>query len=219
MDTLDKSLIIAQELDAAKKELEVAHASLTKDLEHLEGTSKLVKCELLKLREDHDQLQVAHNEVLGTINDSIIVDDIVGTSNSSRVQNSFVSKKKGLDNILAQQKVRAPNQGLGYNPRKNKKKATPPKKINFVDEGHKVDVSGKKDVGIEKVTRGNPNHNFAGIFNPSYVLCKGTNGIVYAKYVGPPNDYANRLYSIWVPKVLVTNVKGSIEKWVPKSKT
>jgi hypothetical protein len=76
LDSLDRSNIIAQELDASKKELEDAHASLTKDLEHLEVTSKLVKVELLKLREDHDQLQVTHNEVLGTINDPILVDDV-----------------------------------------------------------------------------------------------------------------------------------------------
>jgi hypothetical protein len=36
MDTIDKTLLMAQELDASKKELEVSHASLTKDLEHLE---------------------------------------------------------------------------------------------------------------------------------------------------------------------------------------
>jgi hypothetical protein len=76
LDSLDRSNIIAQELDASKKELEDAHASLTKDLEHLEVTSKLVKVELLKLREDHDNLKVAHNEGLGTINDPILVDDV-----------------------------------------------------------------------------------------------------------------------------------------------
>ena len=79
-------------------------------------------------------------------------------------------------------------------------------------KGHKVDVSEKKDVGIGNVTRGNPNQHFAGNFNPSYVLCKSINGIVYAKYVGPRNDYAYRLCSIWVPKVLITNVKGPIAK-------
>ena len=35
MDTLDRSLLVSQELDASKKELEIAHASLTKDLEHI----------------------------------------------------------------------------------------------------------------------------------------------------------------------------------------
>jgi hypothetical protein len=39
LDTLDRSLIISQELDVSKKELEAAHASLTKDLEHLKVTS------------------------------------------------------------------------------------------------------------------------------------------------------------------------------------
>jgi hypothetical protein len=58
------------EFDASKKELEVAHASPAKDLEHLEVTIKLVKVELLKLRE------VAHNEVLGTIYDPILFYDI-----------------------------------------------------------------------------------------------------------------------------------------------
>jgi hypothetical protein len=93
--------------------------------------------------------------------------------------------KKGLDNVLTQQKTRTPKQGLGYNPRKNKKNVTPPKKFNFVQEGHKINENGKKSVGIGKVTKCNPNHHFAGEFNPSYVLCKGTNGNVYAKYVGP----------------------------------
>jgi hypothetical protein len=127
-------------------------------------------------------------------------------------------KKKGIDDVLAQQKVRTPNQGLGYDSRKNKKNVTPPQKINFVQEGHKVNVSGKKNVGVGKATRGNPNHHFAGELNPYYVLCKGTNGNVYAKYVGPHNEYAYSLYSIWVPKVLVTNVRGPIAKWVPQSK-
>jgi hypothetical protein len=194
--------------------------SSSKDLKHLEVTSKLVKCELLKLREDHDQLQVVHNEVIGTINDPILVDDTTCASNSSFVQASRVDKnKKGLDNVLTQQKTRTPKQGLGYNPRKNRKDVIPPKKVNFVQEGHKINENDKKGVGVGKVTKGNPNHHFVREFNPSYMLCKGTNGNVYAKYVGPRNEYAYALYSIWVPKMLVTNVKGPIAKWVPKSKT
>jgi hypothetical protein len=59
-------------------------------------------------------------------------------------------------------------------------------------------------------------NNFAGKYNPSYVLCKYDDGYVYARYVGPCNEYAFREYAIWVPKTLVTNVKGPIEKWVPK---
>jgi hypothetical protein len=163
----------------------------------------------LKLREDHDQLQVVHNEVHGTINDPVLVDDITCASNSLFDQASHVYENK----------IRTPRQRLGYNPRKNKKNVTPPKKVKFAQEGHKINKNGKQALGFRKVTKGNPNHHFAGEFNPSYELCKGTNQNVYAKYVGPQNEYAYSLYCIWVPKVLVTNVKGPIAKWVPKSKT
>ena len=62
-----------------------------------------------------------------------------------------------------------------------------------------------------------PTHNdFVGKYNPSYVLCRAYDGHVYAKYVGPFDGYIE--YAIWVPKILVTNIKGPIQKWVPKSK-
>ena len=41
-------------------------------------------------------------------------------------------------------------------------------------------------------------------------------GHVYAKFVGSPYEYIE--WSIWVPKTLVTNIKGPITKWVPKTK-
>ena len=58
------------------------------------------------------------------------------------------------------------------------------------------------------VTSGTPTHNnFAGKYNPSYVLLKTNDGHVYARYVGTSygDDYH---YAIWVPKTLVTNKKG-----------
>jgi hypothetical protein len=36
-------------------------------------------------------------------------------------------------------------------------------------------------------------------------------GDVYAKYVGPNDGYI--AWSIWVPKTLVANKRGPIEKW------
>ena len=88
-----------------------------------------------------------------------------------------------------------------------------------MQEGHKKNNNKKKNVGFGKATRGNPNHHFAGEDNPYHVLCKGAYGEVYAKYVGPYDEYDYSPYDIWVPKMLVTNVKGPIEKWVPKYKT
>ena len=56
----------------------------------------------------------------------------------------------------------------------------------------------------------------AGDFNPSYVLCRAHDGHVYAKFVGSYYEYTE--WSIWVHKTLVTNLKGPIQEWVPKSK-
>ena len=41
-------------------------------------------------------------------------------------------------------------------------------------------------------------------------------GRVIAKYVGPRNKKSKTC--VWVPKVLVTNVKGPKKIWVPKTK-
>jgi hypothetical protein len=74
----------------------------------------------------------------------------------------------------------------------------------------------KEVVGNAK--RAMPNHNnFAGKYNPSYVLCHAYDGHIFAKFVGSPNEYI--AWSIWVPKTLVTNKREPIEKWGPKNKT
>jgi hypothetical protein len=52
-----------------------------------------------------------------------------------------------------------------------------------------------------------PTHNnFAGKYNPHYVLLMDYYGEVYAKYVGPYDGFTE--YAIWVPKILVTNKRG-----------
>src|SRR5664279_6253733 len=60
-------------------------------------------------------------------------------------------------------------------------------------------------------------NDFAGKYNTSYVLMKARDCHVSAKYVSTSygDDYH---WSIWVPKTLVTNKRGPIKKWVPKSK-
>ena len=69
-----------------------------------------------------------------------------------------------------------------------------------------------------KATRGIPTLNKPKEFMPpSYVLRKTKGGEVYAKLVGPQNAF--RFYAIWVPKTLVTNLRGPIAKWVPLIKS
>jgi hypothetical protein len=63
---------------------------------------------------------------------------------------------------------------------------------------------------------GPTHHDFAGKYNPHYVLLRDYYGDVYAEYVGPYDGYTE--YAIWVPKILVTNKRGPIPKWGPKSK-
>ena len=58
---------------------------------------------------------------------------------------------------------------------------------------------------------------FAGSNNPSHVLFVDYYGHIRARFIGPQEDNVD--WTIWVPKPLVTNMIGPIEKWVPKSKT
>ena len=58
--------------------------------------------------------------------------------------------------------------------------------------------------------------NKVGDFNPSYALCRASDGHVYAKFVGSPHEYIE--WSIWVPKTLVANTNGPIPKRVLKTK-
>ena len=96
MDTLDRDNSLSQELNDSKKELEVAHASLTKDLEHLEKANLLVKKELITLGENHDQLLVTYEKALGTMRDPIIVDTIACATNPSCDQACLIAENKKL---------------------------------------------------------------------------------------------------------------------------
>jgi hypothetical protein len=53
-------------------------------------------------------------------------------------------------------------------------------------------------------------------FDASYVLIKNKFGRIIALYVGPRHKKHNTC--VWVPKVLVTNVKGPKQVCVPENK-
>jgi hypothetical protein len=68
----------------------------------------------------------------------------------------------------------------------------------------------------KKIPNASNEHNISSkTFDASYVLTNKS-GKVVVKYVGgkhrSPNNY------IWVPKVLVSNVKGPKTVWIPKNK-
>ena len=84
-------------------------------------------------------------------------------------------------------------------------------------EGEGASKEKKNNAKGDGVKKGNDTpSNKAADFSPSYVLCRASDGHVYAKFVGSPYEYIE--WSIWVPKTLVTNIKGPITKWVPKTK-
>ena len=111
--------------------------------------------------------------------------------------------KMSLDDILSKQRSPHNQCGLGYVPyatkkKKNKKKSTVSSSLtnmtNFVKEGEKSQVSsssakagvsgvsrpespGKPESPARKTGVSAPTHNdFAGKYNPSYVLCRDYNG-------------------------------------------
>ena len=87
----------------------------------------------------------------------------------------------------------------------------------FVKEG-----KGTQELNRNKVDDGNVKKgktiptNTAGKLNSSYVLCRASDGHVYARFVGSYDEHIE--WAIWVPKTLVSNIKEPIKQWVPKTK-
>ena len=135
---------------------------------------------------------------------------------------SCIQGEKNLNDLLHNQKEVVAKEGIGFAPNSKKKKndktkRPPPLKQTFVKEGVGAPMEKKNNVKGDDVKKGNATpSNKAGNFNPSYVLCHASDGHVYAKFVGSPYEYIE--WSIWVPKTLVTNIKGPITQWVPKTK-
>jgi hypothetical protein len=139
---------------------------------------------------------------------------------------SCIQGEKNLNELLSNQKEVVAKEGLGFAPKSKKKKKSNkksktkqalPLKDTFVKEGEGAPNNKKNEAMGGNVNRGKTTHpNKADDFNPSYVLCRASDGHVYAKFVGSSYEYIE--WSIWVPKTLVTNMKGPIKEWVPKTK-
>ena len=183
------------------------------------------------LKESHDQLQVKLTKGKATFPHMVLIDNANATNPccehvhlveengklKEQLEKGLVSciqGEKNLNDLLRNQKEVVAKEGIGFatmpkNKKKNDKtKRPPPLMQTFVREGESAPKEKKKN----NVTPPNK----AGDFNPSYVLCRASDGHVYAKFVGSPHEYIE--WSIWVPKTLVTNIKGPITKWVPKTK-
>jgi hypothetical protein len=198
-------------LKRKKVEFGVGHAKLTKELEKLEKTHKALESEFSTLTKSHEQLQIQLTKNDMPCSSTSSCDHVNVIKENTRLKAKFAKSfpsqgEKNLDDLLSNQRSNNGKEGIGYGLNTNKNKKAKPAQAK------------EKNVVGGDVTRDNTTHNnFAGKYNPHYVLFRDYYGDVYAKYVGPYDGYI--AWSIWVPKTLVTNKKGLIAKWGPKTKT
>ncbi|KAK1665198.1 hypothetical protein QYE76_053357 [Lolium multiflorum] len=194
-------------LKKEKAQFGVDHEKLVKDLDELDKAHKALKSEYSLLSKSNEQLQIrlASYDVPSSSTPSCDHANII--EENARLKDELAKasspqSKLSLDDLLSKQRSNNGKEGLGYNAKAkkaNKQKAKPAQEK-------------KKDITNGEAPKGNTtNDDNAGNANPHYVLFKDYYGDVYAKYVGPYDGYV--AWSIWVPKTLVANKRGPIEKW------
>jgi hypothetical protein len=83
------------------------------------------------------------------------------------------------------------------------------------DNSHQVKQNHKATNHISNIDA-NASYMPYHAFDASYVLMKNKHGKLIALCVGPHHKMPKTC--VWVPKVLVTNVKGPKQVWIPKNK-
>ncbi|KAK1645501.1 hypothetical protein QYE76_063306 [Lolium multiflorum] len=194
-------------LKKEKAQFGVDHEKLVKDLDELDKAHKALKSEYSLLSKSNKQLQIrlASYDMPSSSTPSCDHANIIEENTRLKdelAKASSPQNKLSLDDLLSKQRSNNGKEGLGYNAKAkkaNKQKAKPAQEK-------------KKDITNGEAPKGNTtNDDNAGNANPHYVLFKDYYGDVYAKYVGPYDGYV--AWSIWVPKTLVANKRGPIEKW------
>jgi len=202
-ETRDGALETSRDYKIKYDELLVGHNKLLEDLEQLEVAHKAISHELTSLKESYDTLQVQflysyfttpHNAsnanacATNSLCDkaSLIEENTRLKAQLEKGLATCIQGEKNLNDLLSNQKGVVGKEGLGFAPKSKKankkKKPTPPSKdIVFVKEGELAKEKETNTIVGGDATRGNATHNdFAGKYNPSYVLMKSRDGNVYA---------------------------------------
>jgi hypothetical protein len=79
-------------------------------------------------------------------------------------------------------------------------------------------IKGGKQVDHTSQVKQQKTHAPQSTFYASYMLKRNHRGKVVALYVGARTKDRIVKKSVWVPKMLVTNMKGPKQIWVPKTK-
>src|SRR3954467_3718241 len=83
-ESLDRTLKVANSIKTKYDKLEVVHAKLLEDFEHLKNGSRFIKGDLIKLTESHAQLKALHLKVLAMLSSPfVILDDACATNSIS----------------------------------------------------------------------------------------------------------------------------------------
>ena len=158
--------------------------------------------------QSHEQLQIRlnHFNKPSTSTSSCDHANVIKENARLKVELANLKGKGPMVDLVQMQRPRNGKEGLCYVAEKKKKnKKAKPAQANGI-----TIASGS--VTRDTTTR----NNSAGPNNPYYILFEDYYVVVYATYVGPNIDFIDG--SIWVPKTLVANVRGPIEKRGPKSK-
>lgn len=196
-------------LKKEKVEFGVDLARLSSELEKLEEAHKALESEHSILLKSQEQLQIQLTKNDKPSTSIPTCDHTIMLEENARLKDELakVSIPQGEKRL---EKPHIGKDDLGYVAKAKKKKKNKKKKTNPAQAKKNPIVDGE-------ATRGNTTpDDFAGNANPHYVLFHDYYGDVYAKYVGPIDGFIE--WSIWVPKTLVTNKRGPIAKWVPKTK-
>jgi hypothetical protein len=126
-----------------------------------------------------------------------------------------------FNHVWTNQKFTLEKNGLGYLPKKGKEAFIPKEKIfvtsnvTYEEEEEEVNMCHKCKAKVDV------NHQFKSkktvSLDSSYIRKKDSKGVVCAKFVSRSLG-SNKKKSIWVPKILVTNIEGTKKIWVPKTK-
>ena len=203
----DHSIAKYKKAKKDKIEFGVVQKQLAEDFSSLDKAHKALESELLSLTKSYEMLQTqlmnipSSSNFIPSSSTTILEENARLKGELSKA--TFPQGNNSIDDLLSKQRPIGEKGGIGFVSKTKKKKSKPAQETN-------------KDIVDSKTTSGKPmsHDDFAGSANPHYVLMRDYYGDVYAQYVGPYDGHI--AWSIWVPKTLVANKRGPIEKWVPK---
>ncbi|KAI5010890.1 hypothetical protein ZWY2020_013027 [Hordeum vulgare] len=209
---LDHASVLTRVLKTKKVALGVGHDRLKKDFDILDEAHKVLKSAHFSLKESHDQLQAKLTKEISTCPPFVLIDNASATNSccehvhlmeeNAKLKEQLkkglvtcIQGEKNLNDLLSNQKEVAGTKGLGFatkskKKKKNKTKPSPSLKDIFVQEGESTHKKMKNKEGGDNVKKGKTTPtNTAGDFNSSYILCRASDGHVYAKFVGSYYEY------------------------------